>query len=844
MYSPLLLASGLLSLTVNFVLGTGVAVGQATPQITLRDIVPFERQMRLGNSYMSRAQWNTVLDYQPLVFFIEGAESQHEQEAKEVAALLGPWAAKLSTILEQDYISTLQLSRRPELPFTPIFVAANERIFLNVERTGVGTGRAADRGVTVFEDLSVVATYQQAITPDWSAAQARFPVLRALAREILRQHTPNGMRPRESWLLDGLASWHAAHTSDDPNELEHPQLNSSALKWLKMLALNETQWSAFQMPIGEFRSVRDDRQLLRMLRGRARAADVITPSPEQCREIYAHLSDVWVAFLLTAERRRYAAGVRNYLDITLRGEGSEQALVECVGCSFDELDDAYQRWTSQMVGRRPRPKSTKPTFSLKDYVTPDVAWIPQSTDGWLALALGIARRGDYEGAIDRLEAAFVELGPGPGRIRVERERERLIVLAETRDEVLNSLVGNPKRRLRIQLKDARFTSTVVGLADGVLRLGNNKAGVDQLDILAIPPAELARNLGSSSENKRADWARAYTRLLAGDPNWKRGIDPTTAGLSELTTETKVNWFELLKASEVCGRLDRLASLAQPTDIGTAEPILKFMRELLARYANDPAVNTRKEALARLSASAFSALYSDQDSSKLFHGSFEDREGGRIRVQYEFDDPAELKDWTADTGYLYKRRIKLGASIQSRMNADWSLKEGRLESLGGVCLRHVAAWRGPLTVRYELVFGEGSVGQPDSSQVVLGLCDNGQGNWVGAIDNHALATHKLTGQSASARAKTKPRAIEPGRVYQLELVHDGRAGVTLWVDGERVCNIASAKRIEGSIFLWVQCSTTVAVERIEIEGHLSDSVSEPARDSWVRAQLNELGLEHP
>jgi len=249
-----------------------------------------------------------------------------------------------------------------------------------------------------------------------------------------------------------------------------------------------------------------------------------------------------------------------------------------------------------------------------------------------------------------------------------------------------------------------------------------------------------------------------------------------------------------------------------------EGLARAQLEKLAAWRKDaegtPLLATKRAALHErvrtLAAVELDALRPE----KLLRGKLVQRKDGQATLTYEFDDPRELEDFSSEN---YQPLVREALGRIKSADEPFHVEKGRLVGCGQVWLRSLVDFSAPLVVRYTVEFVDTEVEKPRCTWG-LGVCADGPGHFLLAIDRHALECYDLT-ENPSTSLDLGPTYTRT--VYTMELRHDG-AKATLLMDGKPQCSLGVGTRQSGAFFLGTSTDNPMQVERLEIEGRLTDS----------------------
>jgi hypothetical protein len=284
-------------------------------------------------------------------------------------------------------------------------------------------------------------------------------------------------------------------------------------------------------------------------------------------------------------------------------------------------------------------------------------------------------------------------------------------------------------------------------------------------------------------------------------------------------------------------MDELARTPVPRDPAGCEAVLARLAAVVGDHGDAAEVAALRAELRAYARLALAVVFDLGGPPQLVHAGWEGLPGGRVRLTYDFDDPAQLADFVRDDEYLQGRRGRLGELVGER--TDVRVAGGALVGLGQAVLRHALGFAPPLTVRYQLAFRQTEeLGSADRWFVLLGVCDDGREGYAGGLgrlDLEVAANHGVEAAIAEDR-----RPMYQNAAYAMELAHDGET-VTLTMDGERMQALPAGELQGGGLFLLYHSDYHVEIRELVIEGRLHEGELERARAAWIEQRLDERGL---
>jgi hypothetical protein len=263
-------------------------------------------------------------------------------------------------------------------------------------------------------------------------------------------------------------------------------------------------------------------------------------------------------------------------------------------------------------------------------------------------------------------------------------------------------------------------------------------------------------------------------------------------------------------------LERVASRPLPAKPDEAAAALEDVRALLAE-GDLPAVVLRHENLKRFARAALEAQVVALAAGELVRGELSTAQDGLTRLVYDFQEPDEVDDLAKAPGHVASLRKLYPALKTSEADAAVRARDGRAVFEGPASWRLPLDFQAPFTVRYTFRFPgrEGEMTAPPS--LALFLCDDGRESYVRASEFGWIhAVDRSTSRSAEAQPVNLDGYFDDTD-YDVEVAHDGARVVTRFAGADRAtCNVGNLRA--GSIVIFAHAEQTVALERIEVEGH--------------------------
>ena len=485
-----------------------------------------------------------------------------------------------------------------------------------------------------------------------------------------------------------------------------------------------------------------------------------------------------------------------------------------------------------LVGSAPAQDLLDGPWSVAEATFPGLLLPARDPGARLSAALGCASSGDLEGALAYLDALLVAGAEGGERFAAERAR--LAVLVATRDALLADLAGS-NRRLRVTVGEKEVPAKVESVADGRLHLASNAAGLEEVPIAELTPAVLRASLGRKVEDYGPEWVGPYLDLLAGHDDWADGLKRADGEEAQALAAAA----EELSARMPDGRTRaRLARLARPLPerAEALEAVVADLRTLLQEDGGHGLVVEARASLRSVAEAAWTAVDAARGGALPLAGEVTELERGRIRVRYDFDDPAELLDFERDDDYL-PERIPTDFELSEEARAgEFGIGGGFLRGRGAACFRHLLDLEEP-KVRYRFRYSELDDDGSWTSFVMVGVADDGKGNRVEAL-NHLDLLVRDTSRGFQKQAAAEDRILT--EEIDAELAYLSKS-YTLKSNDVNRGTVPCGPRRSGATFLWLYTEDPVSFLHLEIEGRPTPEGAAALRAGWVAARVAELGL---
>ncbi len=484
------------------------------------------------------------------------------------------------------------------------------------------------------------------------------------------------------------------------------------------------------------------------------------------------------------------------------------------------------------------PGGKRPPVFASSVEPADLAPQNLRSEAVLALALDLARRGRSAEA-ERGLTGHLEAGKADQalRARLERERDRLAAWNRLRAAWFADLAAAGKT-YKLEHEGKAVRARIKGVEGTRVLLEENRAERAELDLEALDPVELAKEMGREAEALPDGWARDVPAALGGDAQKvARSLDPADPAQAAFAADLEAGYDALLARGRPLGELLLLSQQPMPRDPAGARDALERLGAVGRGREACPELEARLPLVRGYARQLFEVVFEEKGPRQLVHGAWDQLAGGRAKLSYAFEDPSELGDFHRDDGYIEVRRDMLGA-LEGKTQV-LEVRNGGIAGLGRAVLVHDLVFSAPLSMTYTVSYDKAGteVPKPKTWFYMAGVCGDGDGNCAAVLGEENLeVVENGSPQTAYASAQHQ---IQFGKPYKVEIVHDG-GSVKLLLDGalqqELPTNLKS-----GRVFLVFHTDRGINIKGLVIEGVLEPGSIAAARQRWCEERVAELGL---
>ena len=849
---------------------------------------------RLAKSaYFSKIAWNADRSVPGFVVLVQKLSPDTPGYAAKIAQRYGPWLEKTAKVFDAAFTKPLGLSRRKDraIPVLVILSSQNQyQAFWKVHPNFVSTAHFACYDLR----LGVAVGYDDPFRPPESPHDQRSPILNAVVRGLVDEYASSPQeRPDSLWVEEGIASYVADHEGETVDVLDKRNLLPSEIKSMMDLARDPEKGPVLFHPIEnlvELKSTEDvDKLVVRLFKG-MRAQP---PSEDQVRSAYYGQSNFWMHFLLEGKSGAYAPRTQAYLKSAFAGDGGLAALQHAfAGKDLSAVDRDFLGWFAEQYRRtapaetagtgaldalfdrhgrleagssspaagtaakpatpassgpaasattkEPAAKASSKPASAPIFTPALLAPDPADVVSRHALALRKARAGDLDSAVADLEDV-TKAGIDPDeKPRVARDLARLQELVKLRDGFFTYCKATGSR-WTIQVDGKKLPVKVESVEGGFVQVSGGRAP-DKIPLASIPPAEIASQ--ATEKDQRGDaaaWSRAYAYLLAEDSKWEKILKDDSEEAKALREDAK-SWFpERMKAGLAANAMTELSKKPLPSSAAEGEAMLAAIKTMLATYGESTLVKEKRPALHHLAEISADKLLEKSDLGALVRGKYTSLGEGRGKLVYDFQDAAQATDFVKTKEYLKPWREAQPIAVAPEEESSWEVKGGRFVGVGGACYRLPIEFAAPMSVKYRLRILEGPNKDASVVSFGVGICDDLKEDVILAMGFGDLLVRDTRG--AGGQILRLPKEFPPAldTSYDFEVKHDGTVTHTTY-DKKPGSEAPTPTLKSGDVLLWFHTNLPIAVERLEIEGKVSTSVSPEMKQAGIDRKLAEVGFK--
>lgn len=837
----------------------------------LRTLHLIERQMS-KHHYFSRISYTKVLDFEPVVLFVQDLQKPDPRFTKMVVDRYGPPLAKMVECFNSRYAQSLDLRLRKGHAAFVLVVLSSYGDYKNYVDSASHRGTFTN-GAYYDHDLRAAVVYEDAFDRSKSPeGPCRRAALFTMALNVLHAHRAYDELPLSGgWIYEGIAE-NLSRPAQYGHVIAPDRFESNTLRDLGAMVKNPVDRKAFFLHPAELIASRTQDEIYKIMQPRSAVLEKnrsgwwgrgIAYSQKQAGLLVHFFENgvdgkYSVAFLkrlekIMASNEPPPKETRTFTGFDVSVIGDEFIAFFGALLKKHALDLALNTTTRRALkeggaesnaGNEAASSGTPYAMSKvikADFDPATLEGTALSADDAFRVALREARRGQIDEALRQVRnLRAARLKTGAIAKLAGREQERLEALANLRVAFLEEMLGTTKK-MRIDHGGRKINGTLVKVDKETFCIDTGRKGQVDIPIAVLDPGQLAKQVRENKLSLCDEWLLGYAYLLGGNRLWKkfsRGTDPQAVALAD----DAVLIQKSLARGETMALLGELARSNLPETAGSAQAIISTIETLLNEHGASDAVQSQQENLKHFAAFCYARIFDSlplEEVTNFLQGETEVLEGGKVRISYGFDSPAELFDFE-EVDYLDELRETLAKVLTPREESFFKIRKGGLSCMGQACRRFKVDLRAPLKISYSLVFDSRGVGDEYlSGWFLLSCCEDGFGNGLRCVDLGNLeACDKKSNILESDFAKES--YCQSNVRYEVELVHDGEE-LHSFIDGKPSHVVAAGRLQQGGVYLWINDDVIVTMKELVLEGTPGPRFLSTLRDQWVVEKLAALDV---
>lgn len=832
---------------------------------------PIERfKTRLKGDLQKHSYFGRVRDYdwvdekQPFIFLVQQPPDRDPKYKEEVAYWYSTVLGELERFFIKEYVKPLQWKKKDDHALFAFLVLATEGGYMAyakaVEELSLYFSRAH-----YDPENRLAVTYREFFAKDGTrAADEEFrTVLHEFVHVLQHAYSRGKDLPRTAWFNEGLAEYLSSKCT--PTQMGQEISFGMDLLVLAPMLNPKTADSGllYLNPLHDLVNIKGPGYAEIMEKATQRAKKLgAYPLGQKCIETFYAQSSLLMRFLHEGAGKRYREGIMRYIGDVMAGRhgwetfaqafhdiGPPNALEEAIETEFYDFvrKECKERWPKMDLGSgsvfgTSRLQGGKKTLMTDASFAPgNFALSPEEAEAQFGAVLYLVGRGAVSQALKWIDQFKEAEGSKGNASRLERERKRIERFDRFRREFFAAKKG---RSVYFPMNGKTSICKIVNFEDDTLFLQPVKprGPATKVPVSEVGPEVLLTALGKIKKidmKSYETWLNGYLRILSGKPDFEEYLCEGGAEAESLRKDAE-GYAKPLQQGEAAWVLESLAGLNPAMNKEEARDSLIKLKALKPHQDLD-IVRRRRDDLKACAQTVLSVLAKPQElMARKLYGKIDISAESKIKLAYSFDNEAELEDFVEEKEYLKDLRSHCEKQT-GKLRSEFIIRDGSLKALGATCLRHVLPFSSPFRVRYRFRFNSSS--DPKSKKtplLLLGTCDDSYGSFIGCSNLGLLQV--LDFREGFFRFKApifKP--IYTGKIYEIQLVHNGQGQIESFVDGKAETCISSGPRQRGKLFFWLHSEFEVEIEELQIQGILdSDSLKE-FETEWIKTELEAMGF---
>lgn len=790
--------------------------------------------------YFSKVAFEKITPKEGYIFYIQRGSITAPDGVPKVVADLLPWFEELEQTFINRYVKPNDLERaHGGVPHT-IYVLTSRGDYDNY------TGYAGEVCSTFYGGyydpyVSALVTFRDNFGMAFRPGQKRRHQLHAFVHSLQQAYGIGKDRlPGPEWFVEGMAIYLSMTPASKPEDLRAPKLfqllldhtvetqQAGGLAKLSLLPLEQ-----LLAPDGRTVFRKDYREQ------REQYWNYIGTLANQC--------GMFVHFLNEANEGARRAAFETYTKHALKGVGAGAKTAAAAFGDLKKLDKEFWNYlfakykgthpefTAKQVGAANTGTETKPiaTAALPSFQPEHLAFDASENEALLGIALWKARQGQLAPAIAQLDALLKNGAHAQATI----ERGRLVALLELRDSYFAHLIETGTK-LRLKYDGKKLMAVASRFENGIVHFAKNRRGIEQLPVESLELVELC-DLMSREKPKFGDpLVRAYALALAGDKRLAKRLNRIDDD-GGLGTDTEI-LLGYIALGEVAQHIAALATYAvDEIDSASAVTIIDHLVAVIPHISFVDFVRVRKARLKAFATLAYETRLEAQTIETLLKGQVDRLGNERLRITYDFSDPAQLDDFVQDLNFRRAYRDILPPTGIAKDDEYCLVRGNRLTFLGRASLQHPLLFQGPQSIEYTFRYDSIPPGASGTlSSLMVGMCGDGQSSGVYNFNFGWLYAYDEKSGFRAEADLTAGNGYYQQVDYRFQLVHDG-TNMTWYLNGQSKGSIACGPLTSGEMFVLVHSNFPIAMKSLILEGTVTVSGTDRLRANWVQRKVQAL-----
>lgn len=233
---------------------------------------------------------------------------------------------------------------------------------------------------------------------------------------------------------------------------------------------------------------------------------------------------------------------------------------------------------------------------------------------------------------------------------------------------------------------------------------------------------------------------------------------------------------------------------------------------------------------------FAGQFDKKGLPSLFRGKAKAEGGGHLKIQYSFDEEAQIADWVPCTQPALAKMLASAATQAS----TWGVQMGRLSISSSGARAHLAPWTGDIAVTVSCDTIEREDAKTGAYPgLIAGILDDGKGSFVCNDGTGGVRRFYPDGRSprdGAGSPEDLPR-WEGSKPHQIKVARTGPR-VYAMLDGKEIGSLEEKERKSGRVFLFASGDVNFLVGEISIAGKIDTESTwyQENKANWVHKEV--------